>query len=67
MIRIKFECKLLSDVIINQSAATDGNNSTLDFIPGNSFLGIVASHYAEYSKEDAMTLFQNMKVRIFYK
>ena len=50
MIRIKFECKLLSDVILNQSAATDGNNSTLDFIPGNSFLGIVASHYAEYSK-----------------
>lgn len=63
MIRIKFECELLSDVIINQSAATDGNNSTLDFIPGNSFLGIVASHYAEYSKEDAMTLFHSGKVR----
>lgn len=63
MIRIKFECELLSDVIINQSAATDGNNSTLDFIPGNSFLGIVASHYTEYSKEDAMTLFHSGKVR----
>lgn len=67
MIRIKFECKLLSDVILNQSAATDGNNSTLDFIPGNSFLGIVASHYAEYSKEDAMTLFHSGKLQVFYK
>lgn len=63
MKRIKFECELLSDVIINQSAATDGNNSTLDFIPGNSFLGIVASHYAEFSKEDAMTLFHSGRVR----
>lgn len=39
----KFKCTLLSDVILNQKAASEGPNITLDFIPGNCFLGIVAS------------------------
>lgn len=39
---LKFECELLSDVILNEKSATEGNRSTLDFIPGNNFLGIVA-------------------------
>lgn len=63
MKKMKFECELLSDVVINQSAATEGNNTTLDFIPGNSFLGIVASHYDEFSSEDALLLFHSGKVR----
>jgi hypothetical protein len=36
---------LLSDIIINQKAATEGPNKTLDFIPGSNFLGIVAADY----------------------
>ena len=40
---LKFKCTLLSDVILNQKAATEGPNQTLDFIPGSCFLGIVAS------------------------
>lgn len=39
---LKFKCELLSDVILNQKAASEGPNQTLDFIPGNNFLGIVA-------------------------
>ena len=37
-----FKCTLLTDVIITQSAATDGHQSTLDYIPGSNFLGICA-------------------------
>ena len=47
---MKFKCKLLSDVILNQKAATEGPNQTLDFIPGSCFLGIVASEL--YPKEE---------------
>ena len=47
---LQFRCKLLSDVILNQKAATEGPNQTLDFIPGSCFLGIVASKL--YPKEE---------------
>lgn len=39
---LKFKCTLLSDLIINQKAATEGNQESLDFIPGSNFLGIAA-------------------------
>lgn len=42
MTKLKFKCELLSDVILNQKAASEGPNQTLDFIPGSNFLGIVA-------------------------
>lgn len=38
----QYICHLLTDVILNIKSASEGNNSTLDFIPGNCFLGIVA-------------------------
>ena len=60
---LQFECRLLTDVILRQSAATVGNGSTLDFIPGNNFLGIVAAHYDEFSPEDATTVFHSGRVR----
>ena len=47
-----FKCKLLTDVIISQSSATVGHQSTLDFIPGSNFLGIVAK---ELYKNDKLT------------
>ena len=60
---LKFECKLLTDVILNQKAATEGGNNTLDFIPGNAFLGIVASHYNEYTPQEASEIFHSGSVR----
>lgn len=38
-----FICKLISDVVLNASLATEGNMETLDYIPGSNFLGIVAA------------------------
>ncbi len=68
---LKFKCTLLSDVILNQKAATEGPNQTLDFIPGSCFLGIVASKYypeeisvsEDSEKKLMMDLFHNGKVR----
>lgn len=59
---LKFKCKLLSDVILNQKAASEGINNTLDFIPGSNFLGIVAARYDEFG-DDAMEVFHSGKVR----
>lgn len=60
---MKFECRLLTDVILNQKAATEGGNNTLDFIPGNAFLGIAASHYDEYTPAEASEIFHSGRVR----
>lgn len=67
--KLQFTCELLTDVILNQKSASDGENKTLDFIPGNCFLGIAAS--ALYGEKDsdkgypaeAYTLFHSWKVR----
>lgn len=58
---LKFKCELLSDVILNQKFATEGPNQTLDFIPGNNFLGIVAKKL--YGSADAWTIFHSGRVR----
>jgi hypothetical protein len=44
-------------------AATEGNQSTLDFIPGNCFLGIVAKKYESFPLEQRMALFHDGTVR----
>ena len=62
MTTLQFKCTLLTDVVLNIKSATEGNQSTLDFIPGNCFLGIVATCYDEL-KEAAMELFHSGKVR----
>jgi hypothetical protein len=58
---LKFKCELLSDVVLNHKSAADGNKKTLDFIPGNNFLGIVASAlYPEKDERgDALTIFHS--------
>lgn len=62
--RIKqFKCELLSDVIINQVAATEGKLQTLTFIPGSNFLGIAASIYDELPKEWQIIAYHSGKVR----
>lgn len=60
---IKFKCLLLSDVVLNTSAATEGKQTCLDFIPGNNFLGIVAANYNCFSKEEQLEIFHSSHVR----
>lgn len=64
MTTIKFKCTLLSDVILNQKAATEGPNKTLDFIPGSCFLGIAASRlYSKLEKSTSWYIFHSGKVK----
>lgn len=52
MIRYRFKCTLLSDIVINEKAGTDGPQSSLDYIPGSNFMGIVANKMYKDSKDD---------------
>lgn len=64
MKQLKFSCRLLSDIIINQKAATEGPNKTLDYIPGSNFLGIVAAQYYKFDERGlAAEVFHSGKVR----
>lgn len=59
-----FKVTLLSDVILNQKAATEGPNKTLDFIPGSNFLGIAAKGlYNSLKPEEAFHVFHSGAVR----
>jgi len=60
---LQFKVTLLSDVIINQRAATEGNQKTLDFITGNAFLGVAAGELYENTNDETFTLFHSGKVR----
>lgn len=64
--RMKFKCTLMSDLIISQTSSTEGNQKTLDFIPGNNFLGIVAGSLYDKDKltnEQQLAIFHSGKVR----
>lgn len=63
MKELKFRCRLLSDVIVSQSAATEGSHSSLCFIPGSNFMGIVASCYDSFTAEQQVELFHSGRVR----
>ncbi len=65
---IKFKCTLLSDVIINQKAATQGSLDCLDFIPGSNFLGIAASklYYREDEPSDRNRLSLEQSLEVFH-
>lgn len=63
MIKKQFKCTLKSDVILNQKSASEGENKTLDFIPGNNFLGIVAHNYSDFSPAEAYEVFFSGNVR----
>ena len=59
-----FKCTLQTDVVLNLQAATEGNQKTLDFIPGNNFLGIVAGQlYHDLTPEESLLMFHSGKVR----
>ena len=54
----KFICTLLSDVILSVNSSAQGIKETLDFIPGNNFLGIVAKQlYDNLSEQEQLSLF----------
>lgn len=60
---IKFKCTLLSDIVLSQSSSSEGNQKTLDFIPGNNFLGIVASKIYKDGSSESLEIFHSGKVR----
>lgn len=63
MKRLEFECKLLSDVVIKSTSATEGNNKGLDYIPGSKFLGIAANNlYDTNNMDDTLNIFHNGNV-----
>lgn len=54
---LRFKCELLTDVILNQKSASEGTNTTLDFIPGSNFLGIAAAGiYGDKAIDDVVKL-----------
>lgn len=60
----QYKCKLLSDLVIASSSATEGFNQSLDYIPGTKFLGIVAGQlYSEEDNTSVLDLFHNGNVR----
>ena len=61
---LKYKCTLLSDIILTQNDGTKTQQGTLDFIPGNAFLGIVASKlYGTLSQEESLEMFHSGHVR----
>lgn len=63
MIRLKFKCRFLSDIILNAHTATEGNQKTLDYIPGSNFLGITAGILYKSENEETFDIFHSSKVR----
>lgn len=63
MKRLKFECTLLSDIVLNQSSSSMGNQKSLDFIPGGCFLGIVAAELYDKGVINNLDVFHSGKVR----
>lgn len=63
MKQMKFKCTLLSDIILSQSSSSEGNQKSLDFIPGNNFLGIVASKLYQDKSKESLLIFHSGKVR----
>lgn len=60
---MQFKVTLKSDVVLQQSSATQGSSKTLDYIPGASFMGIVASSLYTDMSDETYTLFHSGKVR----
>ena len=64
MTTLTYKCTLLTDIVLNAKSATEGGNQTLDFIPGNNFLGITAGLlYSQIDVHTAWLIFHSGKVR----
>ena len=63
MKRLKFECKLLSDVVLKSNSSTEVMSDNLDYIPGAKFLGIAAKElYEEEDTNKTSDIFHNGSV-----
>ena len=63
MIQLHFTCTLHSDLVLSSSASTEGFYQSLDYIPGNKFLGLVAKAYDLNNAAQTLDLFHNGSVR----
>lgn len=61
MRELRFEIIFKSPVILQASSNTQGKMSSLDFIPGSAFLGMVASRYSDFS--DPFKIFHSGAVK----
>jgi hypothetical protein len=61
MRELRFEITFKSPIILQASSNTQGKMSSLDFIPGSAFLGMVASRYNEFS--DPFKIFHSGAVK----
>jgi len=61
MRELLFDMEFLSDIVLHASSNTEGKIDRLDFVPGSSFLGMVAKNYDEFS--DCFEIFHSGKVR----
>lgn len=62
MIEKHYKCKLLSELVLNASLATEGNMESLDYISGSNFLGIVANDIYKNHKDQAKDILHSKKV-----
>ncbi len=64
MIEKFYTCTLQTDIILSSNLATANKFETLNFIPGNNFLGVVANEiYDKVSAQSAYDIFHSGKVR----
>ena len=61
MIRLHFKCTFLSDIVLHGTSNTEGKVEKLNYIPGSSFLGMVARAYGDFNS-DAFDIFHSGKV-----
>lgn len=60
---LQFKCRFLTDIVLSKQSATETLHTSLDFIPGSNFLGIVASQiYTKVDAKTAHTLFHSGEV-----
>ena len=63
MRELRFEITFKSPIILQASSNTQGKMSSLDFIPGSTFLGMVASRYSDFS--DPFKIFHSGAVKFY--
>ncbi|MDD3742221.1 MAG: hypothetical protein PHX54_01195 [Lentimicrobiaceae bacterium] len=63
MKRLQFICTLHADLIFNQKTATEGNQQTLDYIPGSTFLGLVAGKLYNHPGFPSLEVFHSGRVQ----
>ena len=66
-VKLSFQCRFLSDVILNASSATASVSETLDYIPGSKFWGMLIQE--AYRREDeqliqALQAIGSTKIRV---